>query len=154
TNTHGKMGYNWRLSEPHAAIGLVQIRRLKEILAKRDAIGSYYNEALKDCGFGQVLPVPQGSFSNYYKYVFIPTKSFADRAAFKKAFKEKTGVSLTGEVYELPLHQQPVFQPYATGSFPAADDLCARHICLPIFPAMTMDEAQYVVTSLKEAFHG
>ncbi|MDZ4224893.1 MAG: DegT/DnrJ/EryC1/StrS family aminotransferase, partial [bacterium] len=90
TNTHGKMGYNWRLSEPHAAIGLAQIRRLKEILAKRDAIGSFYNAELSNCEFGRILKVPEGSFSNYYKYIFIPNKMY-DRAGFKKGFKEKTG---------------------------------------------------------------
>ena len=153
TNTHGKMGYNWRLSEPHAAIGLVQIRRLKEILAKRDAIGSFYNAELSNCEFGQILKNPQGSFSNYYKYIFVPNK-MNDRASFKKGFKEKTGVSLTGEVYELPLHKQPVFAAWSAGQFPAADDLCARHICLPIFPSMTMEEAKHVVASLKEAFYG
>ncbi len=153
TNTHGKMGYNWRLSEPHAAIGLVQIRRLKEILKKREAIGNFYNTELSQCEFGQILKVPQGSTSNYYKYIFIPNK-LNDRSSFKKSFKEKTGVSLTGEVYEMPLHKQPVFQPWAKGNFPAADDLCARHICLPIFPAMTMEEAKHVMASLKEAFYG
>ena len=154
TNTHGKMGYNWRLSEPHAAIGLVQLRRLKEILTKRDKIGAFYNEELKNCSFGKPLAIPQGGFTNYYKYIFTPDKPFADRAAFKKAFKEKTGVSLTGEVYELPLHKQPVFQKYATGALTVSEDLCARHICLPVFPSMTEEEAKHVVASLKEAFHG
>ena len=153
TNTHGKMGYNWRLSEPHAAIGIVQLKRLQEILEKRDNIGRFYNEALQDAHFGKVLSVPKEGFSNYYKYVFVPNKKL-DRPAFKKAFKEKTGVSLTGEVYELPLHKQPVFQVYAKGDFPVADDLCARHICLPIFPSMTAEETKHVITSLKEAFHG
>lgn len=154
TNTHGKMGYNWRLSEPHAAIGLVQLKRLPEILAKREKIAKFYEAELANCGFGKPLKVSAGGFSNYYKYVFIPDKPFADRAAFKKQFKEKTGVSLTGEVYELPLHRQPVFQPWAKGSLPVAEDLCARHICLPLFPGMTEAEAKHVITSLKEAFHG
>ncbi|MDO8526438.1 MAG: DegT/DnrJ/EryC1/StrS family aminotransferase [Deltaproteobacteria bacterium] len=154
TNTHGKMGYNWRMSEPNAAIGLVQIRRLPEILKKRAAIAKFYDESLANCDFGKALKVPSDSFSNYYKYIFVPNKQLQDRGAFKKAFKEKTGVSLTGEVYELPLHKQPVFQQWSGGSFPVADDLCARHICLPLFPSMTAEEATHVIASLKEAFHG
>lgn len=150
TNTHGKMGYNWRLSEPHAVIGLAQLKRLSEILEKRAAVGKFFDESLIDCSFGEPLKISQGGFSNYYKYVFVPRKPFADRSAFKKSFKEKTGVSLTGEVYELPLHKQPVFEPWASGSFPMADDLCARHICLPIYPSMTLEEAAYVVESLKK----
>lgn len=153
TNTHGKMGYNWRLSEPHAAIGLAQTRRLKEILEKRNIIANFYNEALSDFSGGKVLKIPAGGVSNYYKYVFVPKKKL-DRPAFKKNFKEAYGVSLTGEVYEMPLHLQPVFKPYATTVLPVAEDLCARHICLPIFPAMTLEEANHVIVSLKEALHG
>lgn len=153
TNTHGKMGYNWRLSEPCAAIGCAQTRRFPEIMEKRTAIANFFNEELSQVGFGRVLKAPPGQNCNYYKYVFVPNE-MQDRAAFKKNFKAITGVSLTGEVYELPLHKQPVFEKMATGSFLVADDLCSRHICLPIFPSMTMAEAKHVVTSLKEAFHG
>lgn len=153
TNTHGKMGYNWRLAEPCAAIGCAQTRRFPEIMKKRTAIAHFFNEELSRCGFGRILKAPEGEACNYYKYVFVPNK-MQDRAAFKKEFKQKTGVSLTGEVYELPLHQQPVFKHLAKGNYPVADDLCARHICLPIFPSMTDAEAKHVVQSLKEAFHG
>jgi len=152
TNTHGKMGYNWRLSEPHAAIGLVQLKALPEILKRRERIAKSYDQFFAQAGMGRVLMVPPGSASNYYKYVFIPEKPI-DRSTFKKTFKEKTGVSLTGEVYELPLHRQPAFQSYASGSFPVAEDLCARHLCLPVYPALTMNEADYVVSSLQEALH-
>lgn len=153
TNTHGKLGYNWRLSEPHAVIGLAQLRRLKEILEKRQAIASFYNEALADSPSGKILKIPQSGTSNYYKYIYIP-HTMKERSAFKKQFKEKYGVSLTGEVYETPLHAQPIFKEYADGAYPAADDLCARHICLPIFPSMTMDEARHAAASLRDAFQG
>ncbi len=151
TNTHGKMGYNWRMSEPHAAIGITQIKRLKQILEARSKIASFYDDALFNVSFGKLVKVPEDNFSNYYKYIFIPNGKL-DRSTFKKTLRESYGVSLTGEVYETPLHNQPVFQPYVTGSFPIAEDLCARHICLPIFPTMTMEETRHVVDSLKLAF--
>ncbi|MDO8519364.1 MAG: DegT/DnrJ/EryC1/StrS family aminotransferase [Deltaproteobacteria bacterium] len=153
TNTHGKMGYNWRMSEPHAAIGLAQINRLPEILEKRAKIAKFYDESLAELKTGQSLKVSQGGFSNYYKYVFTPDKQ-VDRPAFKKNFKETYGVSLAGEVYEMPLHKQPVFQQWSAGSFPVADNLCAKHLCLPLFPSMTPEEMKHVVASIKEAFHG
>ncbi|MBI4223677.1 MAG: DegT/DnrJ/EryC1/StrS family aminotransferase, partial [Deltaproteobacteria bacterium] len=71
-NTHGKLGYNWRLSEPHAVIGLAQVRRLKEINAKRAAIAKFYDEALGAGVPGGPLTVSKNQFSNYYKYVFLP----------------------------------------------------------------------------------
>lgn len=157
-NTHGKLGYNWRLSEPHAAIGLAQVRRLNEINTKRAQIAKFYDEALKIEVPGKPLNVSKDQFSNYYKYIFLPNQTL-DRKGLKKKMKETYGVCLAGEVYETPLHQQPVFQKWGKGSFPVAEDICARHICLPLFPSMTTEEANHVVTSLKgqltqEAFHG
>ncbi|MDO8494206.1 MAG: DegT/DnrJ/EryC1/StrS family aminotransferase [Deltaproteobacteria bacterium] len=148
TNTHSKMGYNWRLSEPHAAIGLAQLRRLPEILEKRQAIAAIYNDLFKNFPFGRPLALANDSTTNYYKYVYLPHEKL-DRPALKKLLKEKYQVCLSGEVYELPLHQQPVFQQYAKGSYPVAEDICGRHLCLPLFPAMTRAEAQQVFDSFQ-----
>jgi perosamine synthetase len=61
------------------------------------------------------------------------------------------GVGLCGEVYDTPLHHQPVFAPYADGPLPGAEWLCERHICLPVSAVMTDDDADYVVESLNAA---
>ena len=60
------------------------------------------------------------------------------------------GVGLSGGVYDTPLHRQPVFSE-VKGRFPVADDICGRHICLPIYFGMTDEEAWYVVEALREA---
>ena len=65
--------------------------------------------------------------------------------------RERYGVSLAGEVYEEPLHRQPVFEKYARRPLPVSEDLCARHICLPIYSGMMEDEAHYVLSAVKEA---
>jgi perosamine synthetase len=51
-------------------------------------------------------------------------------------------------VYASPLHRQPIFADLDGDAFPVADDVCARHICLPVHSDMTDDEADYVVESL------
>jgi dTDP-4-amino-4,6-dideoxygalactose transaminase len=71
-----------------------------------------------------------------------------DRAAFKQQMKER-GVSLSGEVYELPLHRQPIFKEQADGEFPNADDVCARHVCLPLYWGMTEEEASFVIEQFR-----
>ena len=68
-----------------------------------------------------------------------------------KAIMKEHGVSLPGGVYETPLHRQPVFETMAAGSFPVADDLCARHICLPLYYGMTEEEARQVIEALQIA---
>ena len=74
-----------------------------------------------------------------------------DRAALKKTLRERYDVGLSGEVYEAPCHLQPVFGPQPQGTLPVAEELCARHICLPVSAVMTDEDAEYVVESLVKA---
>ena len=58
-------------------------------------------------------------------------------------------MSFSGEVYASPLHEQPVFADLHHGNLPVAEDVCRRHVCLPIHSDMTRDEASYVIESLR-----
>lgn len=150
-NAHTRMGYNWRMSEVHAIIGLRHLERLGAMIDDRRRIAALYDEAL--AGFRNLRPlrVPEGGRSNYYKYVAVMSEP-RDRKALKTHLRERFGVSLSGEVYEEPLHKQPVFAPYATGPLPVAEDICARHICLPIYSGMEEDEARQVIEALAAVF--
>src|SRR5262249_54415003 len=132
TNFHVRMGYNWRLSELHAAVGLSQLGRLQEFVAERRRVAEAYTKRLTGvCRVEPLLP-PDGSRSNFYKYVALLDRG-VDRLALKRTLKERFQVSLSGEVYEIPCHHQPVFKEWAAGAFPVAEDVCSRHICLPIY---------------------
>src|SRR5262244_492480 len=149
TNFHVRLGYNWRLSELHAAVGLSQLRRLEEFVAERRRVAEAYTRRLTGvCGIEPLLP-PDGSRSNFYKYVAL-LDSAVDRVALKRTLKERFQVSLSGEVYETPCHRQPVFKPWAAGGLPVADEVCSRHICLPIYPGMTEAEVDRVVLALQQ----
>ena len=148
-NAHVRMGYNWRLSEPHAIIGLKHLERLPAMVADRQRIAAIYDQALARMRKLSTLGVPAGGVCNYYKYIAV-LREPRDRKELKSQLRERFGVSLAGEVYEEPLHKQPVFEKYARGALPVSEDLCARHICLPIFSGMTDDEARQVVHALAE----
>jgi dTDP-4-amino-4,6-dideoxygalactose transaminase len=148
TNAHTRLGYNWRLSEPHAIIGHSQLGHLEEFITARNRIARIYDNELRDITGVTALCLPPGSRSNYYKYIALLDASH-DRGALKKLLREKYGVGLSGEVYEAPCHVQPVFAEYVDSEFPVALDICRRHICLPVYATMTEDEARYVVDSLR-----
>jgi dTDP-4-amino-4,6-dideoxygalactose transaminase len=150
-NAHVRLGYNWRMSEPHAIIGLRHLSRINAMIADRQAAAAVYDEGLK--GFKNLYPlsIPEGGVCNYYKYIAVLREN-RNRKELKSLMREKYGVALAGEVYEDPLHKQPVFLEYASGALPVAEDLCARHICLPIFSGMTEDDARLTLTALKELF--
>ncbi len=150
TNFHVRLGYNWRLSELHAAVGVSQLKRLPEFLTDRRRAADEYTSRLRGLkGLTPVLPAA-GSLSNFYKYI-VRLEPGIDRARLKKTMKETSGVSLSGEVYEIPCHRQPVFASYATGPLPGADEACGRHICLPVYAGMTTAEVDQVVRALSSA---
>jgi dTDP-4-amino-4,6-dideoxygalactose transaminase len=151
TNAHTRMGYNWRMSEPHAIIGRAQLDRLEEFIAARQSVARIYDKGLRDIQDITALRLPHACGSNYYKYIALLDKSF-DRSSLKKLLRAEYGVGLSGEVYETPCHVQPVFEEYRdTEEFPVALDICRRHVCLPVYVTMSDADVLYVLASLKEA---
>jgi len=147
-NAHTRLGYNWRMSEPNAIIGRRHLERLPHMIADRQHIAGLYDAALKDFAGLTPLRIPPGGECNYYKYV-ASLANPTDRKALKAELREKYGVSLTGEVYEDPIHRQPVFERYADAALPVSEQVCASHICLPVFSGMTEAQAHQVIDALK-----
>jgi dTDP-4-amino-4,6-dideoxygalactose transaminase len=145
-NFHTRLGNNWRMSEPHAAIALTQLHRLDEFIAARQNIAKRYDAAVDDIGL-RPLVVPANAHCNYYKYIaFLPDG--VERTELKQTLRERFDIGLSGEVYDTPLHLQPVFAPFADRALPGAEELCARHVCLPLYPALSEDDADYVIKSI------
>lgn len=150
-NLHIKMGNNWRMSEPHAIIGIRHLTHLAEMIDNRRRIAALYDAALAGgrSSFAPIEP-PAGCRANYYKYpVMLPAG--VDRAVLKSWLKEEAGVICGGEVYEAPLHGHPVFKEYDSGDLVQSEMLCGRHICLPIFASMTDEEAERVIEGIRAA---
>ena len=150
---HVRLGYAWRMSELHAAVGTVQLARLDEFIAVRRRIARLYDEAL--AGIPGITPVlaPEGSEPNYYKYLAVLDEGI-DRAGLKKALRADHAVGLSGEVYAGPLHHQPVFAGRPHGPLPVSEDLCARHVCLPVHNDMADSEAEQVIEGLRAVLAG
>lgn len=152
-NIHTHLGYNWRMSELHAIVGTTQLRRLPEFIEARRLVAQAYDRALERSEWFAPQLEPPESRSNYYKYVAFPRRNI-DRSALKLALRERFGFGLAGEVYELPCHRQPVFEPHSRRSLPEAERACASHICLPISARMTTQEVEAVAAALEMAVTG
>jgi perosamine synthetase len=145
---HVRLGYAWRMSELHAAVGFVQLRRLDEFIANRRSIATLYDMQLAAVDGISPLVLDPDSASNYYKYIAL-LDAGTDRQHVKDLLRKEHGVSMSGEVYAAPLHFQPVFEGLHEGQLPVAEDVCARHVCLPIHSDMSAEEASYVVESVR-----
>lgn len=143
-NDHVRLGYAWRMSELSAAVGLVHLDRLEDAITVRRSVAARYDAGLSGLDGLQVLSPPPGAVCNYYKYV-VMLPDGVDRDHLKKTLREDHDVHLSGEVYTTPLHQQEVLRPYAGGPLPVAEDLCARHVCLPVMSDMTDAEVDRVI---------
>ena len=155
-NVHIRMGYNWRMSEPHAIIGLRHLQNIPEMLAARRRIAARYDAALgalaaRRSDAPRPLAIPKGCVSNYYKYVVMLPEG-ADRAALKSRLKEEYGVQCSGEVYEVPLHKNPVLTHLDTGDLRGAEAACGRQLCLPIFASMSDEQADRVIKALEAIY--
>ncbi|MCC3776978.1 DegT/DnrJ/EryC1/StrS aminotransferase family protein [Streptomyces sp. UNOB3_S3] len=146
---HTVLGENARMSELHAAVGRVQLRRLDEFLAVRDRLARRYTAGL--AGMRGVRPLlPAHSPASWYKYVVVLDPG-VDRRRLRERMRD-AGVQLGGEIYEMPLDTQPVFEGrFPAGEHPVAADLCARHICLPLHTWMSDDDADTVLRALDKA---
>jgi dTDP-4-amino-4,6-dideoxygalactose transaminase len=148
-NAHTRLGYNWRMSEIHAVIGLKQLDRLEFMISERQRAAKAYDAAFRDDPLAKPMLTPAGGVANYYKYLLIPKRPLKDRKAMKMAVREKYNVGLTGEVYEEALHKQPIFKNLDKGNYPNADEGCARHICLPLFPGITDEMINRTIEGVK-----
>lgn len=150
-NLHVRIGSNWRMSEPHAIIGLRHHAHLEQMVADRRKWAARYDAAFAAQDFG-VTPIapPANCHANYYKYP-VMLRDGVDRAALKQWLRDSHGVICAGEVYEKPLHQHPALAHLATAGLEQAEYLCARHICLPMFASMTAEEVDRVLEALADA---
>ena len=154
-NLHTELGYNWRFSEIHALLGLLEMKKCNSIIKERRKFAKLYDQLLEDVEGLKCISLSENIISPYYKYIVYLDEKY-DRETIKKKLKEDFNISLPGEVYSEPCHSQPVFKKYPelilngpNDLFPGAQYVSDRQICLPLYPSLIDDELRYVVDSLK-----
>jgi dTDP-4-amino-4,6-dideoxygalactose transaminase len=146
-NYHETIGYNWRMTEMQAILGIAQLRRLDEFIARRRQIASIYDRILANVRGVDVVTPPGQVGHNYYKYIVF-VRGIAPEV-LRERLRSKYDIALGGYVYELPLHEQPAFEVYRQGPLPIAEDLCRRHICPPIYPSLTDKQAEFIGRAIR-----
>jgi len=141
-----KISGNLKMTEFQGLLGCLELKRVEERTAKRNALAAIYLRRLSHTEYQVVWP-NQLRASWYKLIVRIPTRlSHCD--ALRK-FCQERGVDLAGEVYRYPLHKQQALN--VTCECPVADEFSRTHICPPLYPEMTEDDVNYVCDVLLEA---
>lgn len=142
------LGYNYRLTDIQASLGLSQLKKLDRFLDRRRQIATRYGHALSDIP-GLVLPVVRRCVdSGWHLYVVrVPD------AAFRKPFFERLQArGLSVQVHYIPVYWHPYYQRlgYRKGLCPNAEDFYARAVSLPIFPKMTDADVDRVIETVHD----
>ena len=147
---HTHLGYNYRLDEMSAALGLSQMKRIDNLISEREKVAEWYNTHLKAID-GIEIPFvsSQTTRMSWFVYVIRIDERFnRDRTAEKL---EAAGIPV--RPYFLPIHLQPYMVErfgYQKGDYPVTEDLGNRSLALPFSGVMTEDQVQSVCTSLEK----
>jgi UDP-4-amino-4,6-dideoxy-N-acetyl-beta-L-altrosamine transaminase len=144
------LGYNYRMTELQAALGLSQMRRLDEFVARRHAIAKRYDEQL--ASLPVVIPWQHPDcYSGLHLYVIrlrLDRISKSHRQVFGALRDRGIGVNL----HYIPVHTQPYYQHmgFQVGDFPEAERYYTEAISLPIYPALSLAEQNFVIETLHD----
>ncbi len=145
------LGYNYRMTDLQAALGLSQLKRLDHYVTRRHALAEQYNELLAD--FPLTIPYQHSDgYSAYHLYVIRlqQEKNIVNRKhVFEKLREQDIGVN----IHYIPIHTQPYYQRFGfkQGDFPQAESYYNEAISLPLYPKMTDEQLNKVVVALQEA---
>ena len=147
---HTHLGYNYRLDEMSAAMGVTQMHRLDELLAKREQVAAWYEARLSKIQ-GVEVPIVESYTTRMSWFVYVVRfDSKIDRDALAERLKEK-GVPV--RPYFLPIHLQPYMAErfgWREGDFPVTEDLGRRGLAVPFSGTMTEEQVEYVCQSMRE----
>jgi perosamine synthetase len=147
---HERLGFNYRMDELSAALGLSQIRRLKEFLGKRSGVARMYTERLTPLDWVRPPVVRPGVTMSWFVYV-VTLSVDVDREAVVDALAAE---GIPSRAYFPPLHLQPyVRERFGTreGMLPVTEDVALRTLALPFHNNLTEPEVDRVVEGLTRA---
>lgn len=144
-----ELGWNYRMTEMQAALGLSQLARLDEFVDRRNALAERYDRLLADLP----LDLPgrlSGSRSAFHLYVVRLRTNDPDR--HRRVFAALRAADIGVNLHYIPVHLQPYYRAlgFAQGDFPTSEDYYRRAISIPLFSSMTETEQDRVVAALRQ----
>jgi len=150
--SYRRLGYNYRMSELNASIGVVQIDRIEELLEKRQRVVEYYNRRLSEIDSLRVPYVSPDVKISWFVYVVrINGEGFSQRVR-DETIQEMKERGIDCREYFPPIHLQPFYIDmfgYQKGDFPITERISTLTIALPLYNNLTEKEVSYVCKTLQ-----
>ena len=147
---HERLGFNYRISDINCALGIAQLERIDEMLAKREKVARLYNERLKEID-GLIIPqFEKNKKISWFVYVVRLADNFSqeDRDFILDKLREK-GIGCSN--YFTPIHLQPFYRKmygYRKGDYPVTEKVSNRTIALPFYNNLKEYQIHYVCDNL------
>jgi len=148
---HTRLGYNYRLDELSAALGLAQMQRLDELLAKRARVAAWYNERLADA---ELIETPRIAPTTFHMSWFVYVVRILPPAQRDPVVRLLAERGVPSRPYFTPIHLQPFYRErfgYRGGEFPVTERLGAVSLALPFSSVMTEAQVDAVCEALRDA---
>ena len=145
-------GTNATLSEPAAAVGCVQLRKLERLNARRRQIAAHISSSIKEVPGLSTQEPPPGFHHTYHLYtLFVTDEVDYDREALAMAL-EDAGIEIHLRYFPIHLLPEWRYRGHSFGECPIAEKTWfEQHINLPIYPSMTDDQVEFMVSAVREA---
>lgn len=148
------LGYNYRITDFQAALGLSQFGRIKENLRARNAIAKRYHEELADCDFFELPPHlgfdADGDDVHSYHLFTIRCCSPEVRKALHAYLREN---NIFAQIHYVPVHMHPYYRNnfgFKEGDFPEAEKFYQGELSLPMYHSMTEEEQSFVIETIRK----
>ena len=146
-----QLGFNYRMSDIHAALGLSQLERLDYIVEKRNSIYNQYIDMLSSSPLS-LLHIPEDVLSSVHLVVIQIASDYRHLhpLLFKYLLSNNVGVQL----HYYPVHLQPYYQNlgFRYGDYPAAELYSSQSLSIPVYPDLSSNQIQYISNLLKNFF--
>lgn len=144
-----ELGFNYRLTDIQAALGLSQLKRVDEYVKMRHKIAEFYNSELNNLN----IQLPFQSLKTHSSYHLYPIriKNNLTPKTQKQIYDALWDKDIAANLLYIPVHRQPYYENlgFKLGDFPQAEQFHREVICLPMFPKLTKEQQTKVVKSLK-----
>jgi len=146
---HTSIGWNFKMPDPNAALGLSQLKRIESIIATKNKIAKYYQVSLEKINEIQPPIVKEYNRHTFMLYSIL-TKDLKQREEIKNALADK---GIESRINFPSVHLQPIYKQmfgFQSGSFPISENLSERILGLPIFFSMKEEQQDQIVNVIRE----
>jgi dTDP-4-amino-4,6-dideoxygalactose transaminase len=144
-----ELGFNYRITDLQAALGLSQLGKLDDFIARRRALAARYDRLL--AYLPVTLPSPQPEAQSAWHLYVIRLQSDRIGLSHRQVFEGLRAAGIGVNLHYIPVHLQPYYRDlgFAEGDFPEAERYYAEAISLPLYPLLSDQQQDYVVEQLR-----